>query len=135
MLMHPVPFVVIGILLFRFGRKQIYKVVGILVAILAAFFFFIAAASLVPNLVSLRHAYRSGDSSVVIGTVENLHPAPHLGPANESFSVKEAIFSYSVLDPIPCFHNAPAYNGPIRPGLEIRIYYKSGCIQRVDVRH
>jgi len=134
-LLHPVPFVVIGILLFQFARKQIYKVVGILVAIVAAFFFFITAASLVPTFVSLRNAYRSGDRLLVVGTVENFHPAPYLGGANESFSIKGAIFSYNVLDPIPCFHDAPAYNGPIRPGLEVRIYYKAGCIQRVDVRH
>ena len=135
MLLHPVPFVVIGILLFRFGRKQVYKVVGILVATVAAFFFLITAATLVPTFVSLRNPYRNGDSSVVVGTVENFHPAPYLGGANESFSIKRAVFSYNVLDPIPCFHNAPAYNGPIRPGLELRIYYKAGCIQRVDVRH
>jgi hypothetical protein len=133
-LLHPVPFIVVGILLFRFGRgKQVYKIAGILVAIVAAFFFFIAAASFVPTFVSLRNSYRSGDSSVVVGTVENFHPAPYLGGANESFSIKGAIFSNNVLDPTSCFHNAPAHNGPIRLGLEVRIYYKDGCVQRVDI--
>jgi hypothetical protein len=133
-LLHPVPFIALGILLFRFARgKEVYQLAGIIGAMLATLFLLIAVGSFVPDFIHLRRAYRSGDSSVIIGTVENFHPAPALGAANESFSVKGAIFSYNVLDANSCFHNAPAHKGPIRPGLEVRIYYKNGCIQRVDI--
>jgi hypothetical protein len=134
-IMHPIPFIIVGILLARFSRgKQVYQLAGAIGAILASFFLLIAAGSLVPDFVRLRRAYRSGNTSVVVGTVENFHPAPALGAANESFSVQGVIFSYNVLDATPCFHNAPTHKGPIGPGLEVRIYYTNGCVQRVDIR-
>lgn len=134
-LFHPVPFILLGLLLFRFGRsKQIYQAVGIIVAALATLFLFLAAVTLVPRFVKLRHAYNSGDSSVVEGVVDNFHPAPPLGAAKESFYVNGVNFSYDALDLTPCFHNAPIHKGPIKLGLNVRIFYKDACIQRVDVR-
>jgi hypothetical protein len=133
-LFYDAPFIILGVFLFRFSRsKQIYKAVGLIVAILATLFLLLRASSFVPDFVSLRSAYRSGDSSVVVGTVENFNPAPPLGAANESFSIHGIVFSYNVLNDTSCFHNAPANKGPMLPGLEVRIYYKDDCIQRVDV--
>jgi hypothetical protein len=134
-LLHPVPAILVGLLLFRFGRsKQIYQAVGIILAALAGLFFCVGAVALVPTFVELRHASKSGNSSVVEGVVENFHPAPDLGPAKESFYVNGINFSYNALDLTPCFHNAPIRKGPIRQGLNVRIFYKDACIQRVDVR-
>lgn len=134
-LMHPVPFIVIGVLLFRFRKgKQIYQAAGLIVAAMATLFFLLLAVSLVPNYVKLRHTYTSGNSSVAEGVIENFKPAPYLGTARESFDVQGINFSYNALNPTPCFHNAPFHKGPIRPGLAVRIYYKDGCIQRVDIR-
>jgi len=134
-LLHPVPFILIGVSLFRFGKsKQIYQVTGIIVAALAALFLILAGVSLVPKFIEIRHAYKSGNSSTVEGVVENFHPAPVLGVANESFSVDGVDFSYNALDLTTCFHNAPFRKGPIRSGLAVRIYYNDGCIQRLDVR-
>jgi hypothetical protein len=133
-LLHPLAFVVIGILLFRFAKIQIYKGMGVIIAALATLIVLVATVRLAPDFVKLRHAYRSGDNSVVEGIVEDYRPAPSLGAADESFSVDGVHFSYNVLDTSPCFHNAPAHKGPVRPGLGVRIYYKDGCIQRVDIR-
>lgn len=134
-LLHPVPFIVIGVLLFRFTRgKRVYQIVGALGAMFATLLFLVAVVSLVPEFVKLRRAYRSGDSSLVEGIVENFHPAPVLGALKESFSVRDVVFSYFPGDTTPCFHNDPPRRGPVRPGLDVRVYYKDGCIQRVDTR-
>jgi hypothetical protein len=135
-LLHPVPFILAGVVLFRFGRsKQIYQAIGIIVSVLATLFFIVAAVTLVPTFVKLRHTYKSGDSSVVEGVIDSFHPAPYWGAANESFYVNGIGFFYNALDMTPCFHNAPIHKGPIKLGLSVRIFYKDGCIQRVDVRH
>ena len=134
-LLHPVPFIVVGALLFRFVKgRQIYQAVGILVATFATLIFLLGSVRLVPEFIADWHTYKRGDSSVVEGVVENFYPAPTLGPSKESFSVHGIIFSYYVDAASPCFSNAPAHSGPIRPGLNVRIHYKGGCIQRVDVR-
>jgi len=134
-LLHPIPFIVIALVLLRFSRgKQIYKIVGTVVALLGALFLLISVLVFVPDFVKQRGVYVNGGSSVVEGTIQDFHPAPVLGPANESFTVQGIPFSYNVLDATPCFHNAPPHKGPIRPGLVVRIYYRDGCIQRLDVR-
>jgi hypothetical protein len=104
------------------------------VAALATIIFLLVAVNLVPNFIDCRRVFRSGDSSIVEGIVENFHPASPLGAAEESFSVNGVTFSYNALDLTPCFHNAPLHKGPIRSGLAIRIYYKDGSIQRLDGR-
>lgn len=134
-MLQPVLFIAIGLLLFRFCRnKQIYQAAGIIVASLASVFLLILLVVFVPNFVRLRSAYISGRTSVVEGIVENFRPAPALGPARESFSVRGVVFSYNALDDTPYFHNAPLRNGPIRDGMDVRIHHNDGCIQRVDVR-
>jgi len=133
--LHPIPFIVIGVLLFRFVKsKQTYQIAGILVAIFASIIFLLNTVSLVPEFVRDRSAYRTGDSSMVEGVVENFYPAPALGPSKESFAVNGTMFSYYVGTATACFSNTPNHRGPIRPGLHVRIYYKNDCIQRVDVR-
>lgn len=132
--LHPLPFAVVGFLLFRFCRsKRIYQVTGLVVASLALVFLLVALVAFVPSFLKVRSAYLSGRSSVVEGVVEDFRQAPELGPARESFSVRGIIFSYNALDDTPCFHNAPLHEGPIRGGMDVRIHYNDGCIQRVDV--
>ena len=132
-LLHPVPFIILGLLLLYFGKnKDRYQVFGGILTGFATLFFLIATVTYVPQFVESRRAYRSGDSLVVEGIVENFHPPPRFGGQKESFSVNGIVLSYYVGDGTPCFHNDPALKGPIRSGLDVRIYYKDGCIQRVD---
>ncbi|MGB6546852.1 MAG: hypothetical protein WBE97_14635 [Candidatus Acidiferrales bacterium] len=134
-MLHPLPFILAGILLFRFAkRKAFYKATGLVVSVLGGLFFCVLATVLVPNFIELRHAFKSGDSSIVEGVVEDFRAAPLLGPADESFSVHGVDFSYNALDATPCFRNAPFHKGPMQSGLTVRIYYNDGCIQRIDVR-
>jgi hypothetical protein len=75
--LHPVLFILVGMFLLRFGKsKQIYQAAGIIVAILATIICLLAAVSLVPNFIELRRGFRSGNSSIVEGVVEDFHPAP-----------------------------------------------------------
>ena len=103
-------------------------------ASLASLFLLISLVIFIPNFIKLRSAYVSGKSAIVEGAVENFRPAPTIGPARESFSVQGIIFSYNVLEDTPCFHDVPLHGGPIRGGLDVRIHYNEGCIQRVDIR-
>jgi hypothetical protein len=132
------PFVLmigIGYALIRFNAgKQIRLAVGYLVIIFSSLLLLVLSVSMIPEFIEIRHTYRNGGSSVIEGTVEDFRAMPALGPANESFSVKGTTFSYNVLDPTPCFRNSPPRLGPIHSGLDVRIYYKDRCIQRVDVR-
>jgi len=133
--LHPAIAVIIGVSLFLFAKgKEIYQLVGGFLAIFGAFLVLIMTITLVSKYVPLRRAYTSGDSSIVEGVVGNFQPAPVLGAARESFSVGGVVFTYNALDDTPCFHDAPYRHGPIRQGLEVRIFYRDGCIQRVDMR-
>lgn len=87
----------------------------------------------VPNFLTLRSVYVSGKSEIVEGVVRDFHAAPQLGPARESFSVGDESFTYNSLDETPCFHDTPIHRGPIHEGLNVRIHYHDGCIQKVEV--
>jgi|SRR5208282_1446155 len=134
-LLHPTIFIAIGLVLVRFsgGRKYLQLVAGA-GALFGVLGFLLLAIRYVPEFIQARHAYATGDTSVIQGKVEDFHPMPALGPAKESFSVAGVGFSYYVADSTPCFHNDPPHKGPIHSGLDVRIYYNDHCIQRVDVR-
>lgn len=115
-LLQPGAFVVLGLLLSYFGKNNAsYKFFGIILAGFAALLFLIGTVTYLPQF------------------VENFHPPPQFGGQKESFSVSGIVFSYYVGDRTPCFHNDAGLKGPIRSGIAIRIYYKEGCIQRIDV--
>ncbi len=132
---QPLIFLAIGLLLASLfkKRKRVYFTVGVFVASIASLFLLISLVVFVPEFAELRNTYLSGKSVIVEGVVENFHPAPAIGPARESFSVEGKLFSYNALDSTPCFHNAPFHAGPLREGLDVRIHYSGGCIQRIDV--
>ncbi len=123
----------IGLILTRFPKSRRFALVGILMVSAASFFFLISLLAFVPNFLKLRREYLSGKSALVEGIVENFHPAPAIGPLEESFSVRGILFSYYAGDNTPCFHNAPFRKGPIRDGMFVRIHYNEGCIQRIDI--
>lgn len=133
-LVQPLIFLGIGLIIIRFFKsKTPHLVVGVFVASMGSLFFLISLVSFLPSFLKLRSAYVSGKSVVVEGVVQNFLLAPTLGPARESFSVNGISFSYNALDDTPCFHDAPLHGGPIREGLDVRIHYYEGCIQRLEV--
>lgn len=133
---QPIIFLTVGLLLIPlFKGKKIFFIVGMFVASMASLFLLVSLMTFIPNFVKLRTAYVSGKSLVVEGIVQNFRPAPTIGPARESFSVNSVLFAYNALDDTPCFHNAPFHRGPIREGLDVRIHYYEGCIQRIEVSH
>jgi hypothetical protein len=133
---QPIIFLTMGLLLIQlFKSKKYYFIVGVFVASMASLFLLISLVTFVPNFVKLWTAFVSGKSLVVEGVVQNFRPAPTIGPARESFSVDGILFSYNALDDMPCFHNAPFRRGPVREGLDVRIHYYEGCIQRIEVLH
>ncbi len=130
----PLIFIAIGLLLIWFLKnRRPYLVIGVVISSLASVFLLVSLVTYVPSFMKLRNAYVTGKSSVVGGVVQNFPPAPTIGAAKESFSVGGVLFSYNALDETPCFHNAPVHRGPIRDGLDVRIHYYEGCIQRVDI--
>jgi hypothetical protein len=131
---QPIIFLTVGLLLIPlFKSKNFYFIVGVFVASMASLFLLISLVNVIPNFVKLRTAYVSGKSLVVEGIVQNFRPAPTIGPAKESFSVDGILFTYNALDDSPCFHNAPFRGGPVREGLDVRIHYYEGCMQRIEV--
>ena len=131
---HPLVFVAIGLVLGALlKRKPGYRLFMFSMALFAALFVVLGLVNFIPRFIALRSTYVSGKSSIVEGVVENLHPAPTIGPANESFSVSGIQFSYSALDDTPYFHDAPSHETPIREGSHVRIHYNGDCIQRVEV--
>lgn len=90
--MHPLIFVVIGVLLVRFLKKRLYLIVGSLIASLAAVFLLVSSVNFIPSFIRARSAYSRGKTEIVEGVVENFRPAPTNGPASESFSVRGTSF-------------------------------------------
>lgn len=132
--LQPLFFVIAGIAFIKFSRRNKFRFgFGVFLTGMASLILLLSLVIFVPKFIELQGAYRSGKSVVVEGTVQDLSLAPALGPAIESFSVSGTPFSYNALDATPCFHNAPVHRGPIREGLNVRIHYYDGCIQRVEV--
>lgn len=133
----PLLFIGISLLLIKlsrfFKRKTFYLAAGVFLGSIATIIFVVLLITIVPDFLKLRNAYVSGKSQVVGGVVTDFHPAPMIGPAAESFMTNGIVFSDNAVDGSPCFHNAPLHHGPIRDGLDVRIHYNDGCIQRVDV--
>ena len=131
---QPIMFILLGLLIIGLAKQKTYYVtVGVFISALASLFAVISLVKFVPDFVEVRNLYKSGKGQMVEGTVQDFQPAPMLGPARESFSVRGVPFSYNAADASACFHNTPLHKGPLREGADVRIYYYKGCIQRVDV--
>jgi hypothetical protein len=82
-------------------------------------------------------ALQNGDFQTVEGTVTHFDPMPYEGHKMECFSVQGERFCYSDYFIAPGFRNTASHGGPIRPGLKVRIDYKSiakrNAILRIDI--
>jgi len=130
----PVLFLFASIVLIRFFKKRtIYVVIAAFIGSMALIFLMISLLVYVPNFVSLRHRYVSGQTQIAEGPIENFQAAPPIGADIESFSVSGVPFHYYVGHATPCFHDSPPHRVPIREGLMVRIHYDDQCIQKVEV--
>jgi hypothetical protein len=76
-----------------------------------------------------------GRYQVVKGAVEDFHPQPPDGRSDESFSISGHTFFYS--DYVEswittCFNQTALRNGPIRPGMVLRIKFVNNCILEIE---
>jgi hypothetical protein len=73
------------------------------------------------------------DVSVVAGRVRDFKPMPAEGHAYEEFAVNGVVFAFSGIGESCSFNHAAVFGGPLREGLVVRIFYRSGRILRLDV--
>lgn len=131
-------FLVIGIVFVKFISKleghRNAKLVGWFMIVFASFWTLIAAVSMYSSHTDFLGAYKAAQYSVIEGTVEDFHPMPYSGHAEECFRVENERFCYSdyVID--PGFRQTASHGGPIREGLPVRITYYQGRILRLEIR-
>ncbi|MGB7264831.1 MAG: hypothetical protein WBC92_04920, partial [Terracidiphilus sp.] len=94
---QPLVLLPIGLFLMWFRKGKRLALVGMLIVSAALFFFLISILVYLPGFIKSRDAYVSGKSAVVEGVVEDFSPAPMIGPATESFSVRGISFSYNAI--------------------------------------
>jgi hypothetical protein len=94
---------------------------------------------------SNRYAYEAilhqGQAWVVEGRIENFHPMPKSGHAQETFTVNGIPFAYSDYEMTSAFNSTASHGGPLRAGLFVRIYYTASrefdgqyAILRIETR-
>jgi hypothetical protein len=77
---------------------------------------------------------KSGDYSIITGTVTDFDPMPYGGHKSENFSVDGVHFEYSDFDLSKCgFNNTTSHGGPIVKGLPVRIGYRNGRILILEI--
>jgi hypothetical protein len=79
-------------------------------------------------------AFRTGQYSIVEGTVIDFHSMPYEGHDNECFTVEARRFCYSDYAVTSGFHNAASHGGPIRSGIHVRVAYLGPTILRLQIR-
>jgi hypothetical protein len=133
-----VPFIIVGTGLIWFGKRRrwpFFKIFsGYFVVGFAALFCIGTFMTLHSEYAQLQREYRSGQFSVVEGTVHNFQPMPYEGHHNECFSVVEQTFCYSDFSETAGFSQSASHGGPIREGLPVRVSFIGDTIVRLEVR-
>jgi hypothetical protein len=80
----------------------------------------------------LRRAVENGRYAVVEGAVQEFVPGLPEGHQNEQFRVGTHRFEYSPYLGLTGFRRLRAAGGPLREGLQVRIYDVNGTIARLD---
>ena len=142
-------FVFVGIVLIKYGLKLggnktgkgfglpfafDSRLLGWFFVIFASFWTLLSFGSMYCSYREYTAAYRSGQYSVVEGTVEDFHPMPYEGHQEECFRVQEEKFCYSDYDlSKPGFNQSTSHGGPVRAGLPVRIAYRDDRILRLEI--
>ena len=79
-------------------------------------------------------AFQSGHYQTVEGIVTDFDPMPYEGHKLECFTVQKTRFCYSDYRIDPGFRKTASHGGPIRPGLRVRIAYRSAFKQNMILR-
>jgi hypothetical protein len=131
-------FLAIGIVLVKFIAKreghENAKLIGWCMIVFASLWTLIAIAGTYSAYSEFLGAYKTGDYSVVEGTVQDFHPMPYSGHSEECFRVEDKRFCYSDYAIDPGFRQTASHGGPVRAGLPVRIAYYEGRILRLEMR-
>jgi energy-coupling factor transporter transmembrane protein EcfT len=80
-------------------------------------------------------ALDSGRYEVAQGIVEDFQAMPRDGSSNESFRIGSRTFTYSDYHDVEtsaCFNQTVGHQGPIRPGLVLRVKFVGDCILQIE---
>jgi hypothetical protein len=76
----------------------------------------------------------NGQAAYIEGAVTEFRPMPSTGHSMESFVVQGVRFEYSDYIITAGFNHTASHGGPIRDGLLVRIWHRSGEILRLDIK-
>lgn len=132
-------FVAIGGVIIWLGRRNRWplprSIVGYFMVGFACLWSGLAFATMLPEYLNLRSAYRQGHFSITEGFVTNFRPMPYEGHQSECFSVQSETFCYSDYVVSAGFNNSASHGGPIRDGVPIRVSYIGNTIVRLEIRN
>ena len=83
--------------------------------------------------INLRDGLQNGGADLVEGQVTHFFSMPYEGHIHETFVVGGKRFSYSDYEPSSGFNNTRSHGGPIREGLQVRIWHIDGRIARLEI--
>jgi hypothetical protein len=82
---------------------------------------------------SLKSVLRAGRATVVEGTVEDFHPLTVPSNKDESFRVGRHVFRYSDYNLSSGFGKTVSQGGPVREGLNVRVFYVGNTILKLEI--
>ncbi len=86
------------------------------------------------NYTKYRNILKSGNCEITEGRVYDFVPMPYEGHANEKFSVNGQTFSYSDYSISAGFNNTSSHGGPIREGLQVKIWHHCNTILKLAIK-
>ena len=124
-------FVILGALALRFSKRRAAAWFIFLFAVVWCIGAFIGAYV---EYARLRNALRDGTAVLVEGRVVNFSPEPAVGHAPETFDVAGTHFAYQGVGGVSAaFNQSKPKGGPIRDGVQVRIWHVQGKIARLEL--
>ena len=82
----------------------------------------------------LRSAFEEGRCQIVEGRIQNFSPGKdNRGETDETFDVSGVHFSYSAYSASPGFNQTVAKGGPLKEGVQVRIFVYKQNIARLEI--
>ncbi len=103
----------------------------------ANLFLFFTIALFILNLV---HSYLTHNQlsftapSMIEGVVEQFKPMNYAGHDYEKFCISNTCFTYSDFTITGGFNNTSSHGGPIKQGLNVRVYYIENVIVKIELK-